>query len=435
MSAICERWVMLADRQAVGEALARDEEQFLAEHAQVCRHCGAEDALWRQAGRLLDAEPAGADDGRRDQALAGAVVERLRAERPAGVIELAARRRRRTTAAVVAALAAAAALALVLRTRPGDHVARSRVEIERVSGVAEIAGATARPGMELAEGQALVVRSGSACVTLSHGVRACADARSELRVASALDADRRLHLAQGRVVARLDKQPAGMSFSVATRDGVVTAVGTVFAVEVDAAGPSRARVLQGVVAVRDARGERRELGAHQSLVIGETRPRALAPAEEQSDLALVDGTTAAAAAKDADVVSIESLPLDRPGDATAGETPSAAELLRRAQELRQNARWSDAAAAYRRLQAAHPRSAEARAVHVSLGELLLTRLGDPSGALRAFEAYGGGPLAQEARWGRIRALRALGRAAEAERAAEDFVRAYPDSPAAKTLKK
>jgi hypothetical protein len=57
-------------------------------------------------------------------------------------------------------------------------------------------------------------------------------------------------------------------------------------------------------------------------------------------------------------------------------------------------------------------------------------LRDPRGALNAFDSYlaGGGPLAQEAMFGRVRALRALNRPAEERLAIERFLAAYPEAP-------
>jgi hypothetical protein len=54
-----------------------------------------------------------------------------------------------------------------------------------------------------------------------------------------------------------------------------------------------------------------------------------------------------------------------------------------------------------------------------------------------FERYlaSGGSLAQEAHYGKIQALRALGRTREAEREAASFLELYPKSAYAATLRK
>lgn len=122
--------------------------------------------------------------------------------------------------------------------------------------------------------------------------------------------------------------------------------------------------------------------------------------------------------------------------AEAGATPSATELLSRARELRAAGRPADAAAAYRRLIGQYPRSDEARASLVSLGELQLSALGDAAAALRSFESYlrFGGALSQEARYGKIRALARLGRRADELAESRNFVRDYPRSVQANSLR-
>lgn len=74
---------------------------------------------------------------------------------------------------------------------------------------------------------------------------------------------------------------------------------------------------------------------------------------------------------------------------------------------------------------------------VSLGELELQKLGHPALALRAFDQYltAGGSLVREARYGRIEALERLGRDAEARTQALAFVRDYPKSIQADTLRR
>lgn len=115
-------------------------------------------------------------------------------------------------------------------------------------------------------------------------------------------------------------------------------------------------------------------------------------------------------------------------------TPSA--LLARAQSLRSQAQYRDCAATYRQLIANFPRSDEARVSLVSLGELELSELGQAGHALHLFESYlrKGGPLAREARYGKIRALQALGRAEELRNASAEFIRDFPNSVQAATLR-
>jgi ferric-dicitrate binding protein FerR (iron transport regulator) len=175
--------------------------------------------------------------------------------------------------------------------------------------------------------------------------------------------------------------------------------------------------------------------------------RALPPSERASDG--TNGTAAPMAATTGEPVlplpSTTSVPFVAPpagGPSSAAfpdPTPdarSAAELLRAARALRAEGRLSETARAYALLEKGHPTSAEAIASYVSLGDVRLA-MGDAAGALDAFDAYLGigGPLAQEARYGRIRALAGLGRAEDAARATDEFLRLYPDSVQARSLRK
>lgn len=116
--------------------------------------------------------------------------------------------------------------------------------------------------------------------------------------------------------------------------------------------------------------------------------------------------------------------------------PSAADLLVAAREKRMRGDLEGQVAAYRELFGKHGTSPEAYAALVPYGEIQLARLGDANAALASFERYlaGHGPLAVEAAYGRVRALRALGRAAEERAAIEAFVTTYPDFAATPSLR-
>jgi hypothetical protein len=114
-----------------------------------------------------------------------------------------------------------------------------------------------------------------------------------------------------------------------------------------------------------------------------------------------------------------AVPPDAPSaSAASAASASSAEALPAGQK---------AAALYRAVYAGGPRTPEGRAALVSLGELLLSDLGDPNGALAAFDEYlsrRGGDLTRRAAYGRIRALRALGRDADERAAAHVFLARY-----------
>lgn len=120
-----------------------------------------------------------------------------------------------------------------------------------------------------------------------------------------------------------------------------------------------------------------------------------------------------------------------------GPVTSPRELLAEARTLRREDRWADAASAYRRLLRDHPRSSEAHTASVSLGDLLLDRLGEPEQAARAYLRYikgGGGVLAPEARWGIVRARRKQGDAKAERKAIDEFLKHHPDDARAESLR-
>jgi tetratricopeptide (TPR) repeat protein len=118
-----------------------------------------------------------------------------------------------------------------------------------------------------------------------------------------------------------------------------------------------------------------------------------------------------------------------------GQDPKA--LLARAQELRAQGKLRDSVAVLQQLVQNHPTSAEARVSLVSLGELELTQFGHPDRALSCFDGYlkAAGALTREARFGRIRALLALGRKEEADRDTRAFLDVYPNSIQAEQLRR
>lgn len=122
-----------------------------------------------------------------------------------------------------------------------------------------------------------------------------------------------------------------------------------------------------------------------------------------------------------------------PAGAPAPESADA--LLKSAQVHLGEGNRAGAIDAYNRLLARYPGSVEARVALVSLGQLSLGG-GDAAAALSYFDRYlaGAGPLGMEARYGRIQALRRLGRAGDELAAIQDFLTRYPESVHAPRLR-
>jgi hypothetical protein len=117
--------------------------------------------------------------------------------------------------------------------------------------------------------------------------------------------------------------------------------------------------------------------------------------------------------------------------APAPARPAAAsvDLLREANRLRGAGKWAEAATTYRKVLDAG--GAEAYPAEVALANLELQR-GETDHALshyqHALAAQPTGALAEEARWGKARALRAAARSGEERAALQDFRAHHADSP-------
>jgi outer membrane protein assembly factor BamD (BamD/ComL family) len=97
--------------------------------------------------------------------------------------------------------------------------------------------------------------------------------------------------------------------------------------------------------------------------------------------------------------------------------------------LRASGQFRASAQVYRRIVERHAATEAAASALVSLGTIELEKLGEPASALSRFDLYLSrtgrrGPLAQEALYGRARALRALGRVAQEGAALEELVQSY-----------
>jgi len=115
---------------------------------------------------------------------------------------------------------------------------------------------------------------------------------------------------------------------------------------------------------------------------------------------------------------------------------SPGQLLAKAQALRARGQYKACAHIYHRLWSEFPGSEEAKVSMVSLGELELVQRNNPGSALAAFNSYLrlGGALEREARFGKIRALRALDRHDEAKVETARFLSDYPTSIQASMLR-
>jgi TolA-binding protein len=172
--------------------------------------------------------------------------------------------------------------------------------------------------------------------------------------------------------------------------------------------------------------------APQGLQVATSRPVATPakpPLEAAASVAAPVPTQEPVSANDV----IES-PRELPKPALS-EASSAAELFSRANQARRDGKVKEAARLYRSLQERFAGSSEELVSRVTLGRLLLDRLGDSRGALVQFNSYlaspGGGALREEAMVGRALALGRIGRTTEERAAWRALLDTWPKSTQAK----
>lgn len=125
------------------------------------------------------------------------------------------------------------------------------------------------------------------------------------------------------------------------------------------------------------------------------------------------------------------------GPAPVPPVEPAAWLFRAASRARSAGRYQEAAALYGVLQRDYAGSETEVVARVALGRLWLGQLNDATQALNAFDSYLNarptGPLAEEARSGRVLALRKLGRDEAAQAALRDLLEHHPRTLYAKPV--
>ena len=171
-------------------------------------------------------------------------------------------------------------------------------------------------------------------------------------------------------------------------------------------------VISGEVTIERIGGQRVSLGAGAQLGLGLEPPTPPAPKLAPTPRSRVERASPKPNTHEASLPTPQSLLAAAQRELAAGDQKAA---RRR----------------YRELVDQFPTSAAGLTARVSLGRML-TAAGDLRGALDEFDTYinqasGQRPLIQEAHYGRIRCLRALGRTSEAREAIDDFTQRYPGS--------
>jgi len=182
---------------------------------------------------------------------------------------------------------------------------------------------------------------------------------------------------------------------------------------------------------------RRAASSHQTTVAAPAAGPLRQAARDPAPGAAAEPVPVAEAPSPAEPTTVDAAPrsADLPAKPAAVDVASAAEAFSRANLARRDGKVKEAVRLYRTLQERFPGSSEELVSRVTLGRLLLDRLGDSRGALVQFNSYlaspGGGALREEAMVGRALALGRLGRGAEERAAWSALVAAWPKSAHAK----
>ncbi len=457
----CEVWISYFERSEIGEALDSKENAFLESHRISCGRCAAEwNALHSLA--LPKVLPVDSHDVR--------AIERALAT----TAQLPRRNTRTSVVAGIVALAAAALLTVgyfVTMPRPFFVLAGKQ-------GLVTVNGRDRAVGSPVAVGEKVVVKEGRACLSVATGGQLCLESETEAAPFVDTGAERTLHLIRGAVEVRMDHQPQGIRVGVHTDEGDVLAIGTVFRVIRNEA--VEVQVTEGRVLTRSAfREEELRPGAPRTLRasgLANAVPSP-APTRAQADIVNVSNGQEARPSQKTEALidapindphgsvqaSVDNTPPPRVRNARHGVSPNPSanedkrpsgpqvnqakrlaprnaesepkesdgpQLLREARQLRARGRDAEAARLLERLIAEHGRSEEAHAALLTLTDLELTSLKQPERALLHSRQYlsGSGELRDEAAFRELRALEALRRSAEAERARERFLLEFPQSP-------
>ncbi len=383
------KWESLTDALALGEPLSIEEEAFVSTF--VDSGAEREREVYRALADLGEPGEVRADD--RARALA-TIAARTTSESPPHW--------RRLGIGLAAAGLAAAAVALLWTSTPEFTPS---VPID--GGPTVASGTMMYDGIELGRGDTLptgtwVTARGATCVRITQG-RGCVDGGARLR------------LRENTIELGIGVLHFTGSGQLVVDDGILAAHDGQLDVRRSESG-THVEVVGGSVDMLGPQGAATVLGPGSVLSMGvEAEPVIEIDAEEDTE-----------ATEPPPVVESES-ETSTPSIARKPRA-SAAELLGAARRYMAEGKLGKASNTYVAVRRQYPNSGEAHAASVSLGQVELRR-GRSKSALKAFSRYleRGGPLAEEAHWGKIRALHRLGRTERRDAAIKALRAASPSS--------
>lgn len=493
MTKECERWVELSDRASLDEEISVLERVFLEQHSGECRACGAEARVWRDLGACLDDH--GAEGREAVTALDSGSPARDGSRRGRRVLAISGLSPVVAAAAAFYLLGPPGPLderksAQIAQPLPDSLPAFAQLLL--VSGEVSLEGSNPSAGASLEEADGIVTKQGRACLAHGAGTRTCLESGSSARILEARAGAQRLELSHGTLYCRQSSGPGSARFEVKTRWGTIVGIGAEFITSYVADGAVSIALVAGELKLRQVNGVESAFSAPKSLIVGaggmakhstSVTPLSVGSAhlmalwdqvsltpifidtDPEGAQVTIDGVGSGStplsmmldrgthelaifhegyrpeqrtldvkgAERVSETIALRSVAVEEEPKALPVEGPS--ELLMRAQTRRKQGQFGEAARLYQTIISRYPASNEAAATRLSLGELQLSQLGAPAPALDSFREYlkSGGPLRQEASYGEIRALRALGREEEARTLAKKFMASYPQSGQAVSL--
>lgn len=269
----CERWIAIADAAVLGEPVSAADREFEREHQSACPRCRGEASTWSSLRPSRLQVVPNAEDV--DEILKLAARDPSRSSPRARTVQISPRAVALGTGAAL--LAAAAATALWLASSEGRLVSNSPIATAVDSAPS---AATTSERTPLVAGR----QARATCHEVTLGITLCMTAGTELSSVELSPPHRAVQLVHGHVVASVASQPPGTSFSIATKDGKVTAVEAELGVEVSPNGESWARVHRGKAMARSAGAPRETfLAPEQATRLGSDEARPVAAAERARD--------------------------------------------------------------------------------------------------------------------------------------------------------
>lgn len=467
----CVRALSLDMKNRSGGPLNRSDRHFLQRHRASCEACCIE----AQALEMI-----GEDDGaggmtELDELATHRLAEQLVAEAETAQPLAATEKMRPMLSAqwkwAIVASAAVALIALVLtidwhlEAPIASQLKAKQVEdapaenphlptVHVLKGELAFGSDSVRRGESRGAGERFEALHGPAVIGLSSTVTVSMVEKTSLLL-SEPEGRCEIALLRGDIIVAVPPAPGRRPITVTTEYGLVEVKGTVFNVQVVDSG-AIVKVLRGAVMARQAAQTAAVMvGQGQGVVLG-PEPRVWHLTRQELNPLRTRIAELGALGVDPIVLetvivnNAEQISTGQPRSTGSGASPqpngsrpsarrSAKALKLLAQKERRANHWQAAADAYANLIAQYPHSSEAEVALVSLGQLALEKLDRPAQALVHFERYRArrpsGVLAQEAHYGKVLALKRLGRTGLERQAIELFLERFPSALQVPSLEK